>query len=108
VTGVPGGAAAARADEQKLAPAGKNFLPPVLLSDGRFWVNEWLSNYQEARIKKLAAADLPQLVYEAGLILGLEHIKGPPDGPPPKGETLVPSAGEIAEMEKAMRELADA
>ncbi|NUO54420.1 MAG: DUF2252 family protein [Polyangiaceae bacterium] len=108
VTGVPGGAAAARAAEQKLAPAGKNLLQPVLLSDGKFWVNEWLSNYQEARIKKLAAADLEPLVYEAGLILGLEHIKAPPEGKAPKGETLAPNANDVADMQKAMRELADA
>ncbi len=108
VSGVPGGAAAARAAEQKLAPTGRNLLAPVLLSDGKFWVNEWLSNYQEARIKKLAAADLSPLVYEAGLILGLEHIKAPPTGQAPKGETLAPKAGEVVEMQKMMRELADA
>jgi uncharacterized protein (DUF2252 family) len=107
VQGVAGGAAAARAAEQKLAPAGKKLLEPALLTDGRFWVNEWLSNYQEARIKKLTHADLSPLVYEAGLMLGLEHTKPLPDGPPPKPESLAPSQQEMAELAKTMRELAD-
>lgn len=79
VQGIPAGAADARADEQRRAGE-KGLLVPVLLPDNRFWVNEWLSNYQEVKIKKLTQADIEALVYEAGVMLGYEHLKQLPDG----------------------------
>lgn len=79
VKGIPAGAADARADEQRRAGS-KNLLVPVLLPDNRFWVNEWLSNYQEVKIKKLTQADVEALLFEAGVMLGYEHLKQLPDG----------------------------
>ncbi len=102
------GAADARAAEQKLAPGGRDLLTPRLLKDRKYWVNEWLANYQEARIKKLAPPDLVPLVYEAGLMLGLEHRKPLPDGAAPKPAALALGDARKAEISRSAKELADA
>jgi hypothetical protein len=88
-------------DESKLAPVGAR----------RFWVNEWLANYQEAKLKKLQTADLGPLVYEAGLWLATEHLR---DYPGPKGpvkhapaEKLAISIDLEADLRKNANELAD-
>ncbi len=108
VTPVPDGAASARADEQALPPAGRKLLAPALLPDGRFWVNEWLSNYQEARIKKLKGEDLESLVFESGIMLGREHTKPVPGAGAPTGDKLLPGDADAAALKRAMTELADA
>ncbi len=106
VSSLPGGAAIARA--QLDSAGGERLLAPMLLPDGRFWVNEWLANYQEAKLKKLRAEDLKPLVYEAALMLGREHAKPLPDGPAPSPDALEPKQADIVALEKAMKEMADA
>lgn len=85
IQGIPSGAADAKRDEQK-GPLGKKLLVPALLPDKKFWVNEWLSNYEEAKIKRLGAEDLRALSFEAGLVLAREHKKPLPDAPAPGGD----------------------
>jgi hypothetical protein len=105
---LPGGAVEHRADEQRKSGADKKLLLPALLPDQRFWVNEWLSNYQEAKVKKLEAQDLSSIAYEMGVELGQEHTKAIPGASTPKPEALAPTEPLSSEMRTAMRELADA
>jgi len=118
MTAIPGGAAEGRATAQKRA-GDKKHLVPLLLDESkgsptgarRFWVNEWLANYQEARIKKLASADLGPLVYESGLALAEEHLHdypgqgGPVKAPAP--DKLAISIDLEADIRKHSNELAD-
>ena len=115
---ITGGAADGRAREQREA-GNKKLLVPLLLEESklapvgarRFWVNEWLANYQEAKLKKLESADLDALVYEAGLWLAAEHLRDypGPNGPvkhvPP--DKLAVSIDLEADIRKNANELAD-
>lgn len=107
VKSLPGGAAIARSELDTSGP-GLKLLAPMLLPDGRFWVNEWLANYQEARLKKLQKEDLKSLVYELGLMLGREHVKPVPDGAAPAPGALALKEEDEKTLRKAMGELADA
>lgn len=107
VSSLPGGAALARA-QLDAAPGGEKLLAPMLLPDGRFWVNEWLANYQEAKLKKLKAEDLRPLVYEAALMLAREHTKALPDAAAPPAEALRLGATEVVSLRQTMVEMADA
>ncbi len=115
---IVGGAADGRDREQRAA-GDKRLLVPRLLDESklapvgarRFWVNEWLANYNEAKIKKLKAADLGPLVYEAGLWLAAEHLR---DYPGEKGPVKHPPADKLtisidleADIRKHANELAD-
>jgi hypothetical protein len=115
---IVGGAADGRDREQRDA-GNKKLLVPQLLDESklapvgarRFWVNEWLPNYQEARINKLETADLGPLVYEAGLWLAAEHLR---DYPGDKGtvkhapaDKLAVSIDLEADIRKHAGELAD-
>lgn len=115
---IVGGAADGRAREQRDA-GNKKLLVPQLLDESklspvgarRFWVNEWLANYQEAKLKKLETADLGPLVYEAGLWLASEHLRDYPSDkgvmkhPPP--DKLEISIDLEADIRKNAGELAD-
>lgn len=101
VKAIPAGAADARAAMQKAA-GDKKLLRPALLPNGKFWVNEWLTNYEEARIRKLMPADLRDLVFEAGVTLAGVHRSPLPDGPAPSATSLSPSA----ELEQSVRDVA--
>lgn len=115
---IVGGAADGRDREQREA-GDKKLLVPRLLDESklapvgarRFWVNEWLANYQEAKIKKLETADLGPLVYESGLWLAAEHMR---DYPGDKGivkhaptDKLAVSIDLEADIRKNAGELAD-
>lgn len=115
---IVGGAAEGRYREQKEA-GNKKLLVPQLLEESklapigarRFWVNEWITNYNEAKIKKLKAADLGPLVYEAGLWLAAEHLRDYPGDKgtvkPPPAQHLAISVDLEADIRKNAGELAD-
>ncbi|NUP09908.1 MAG: DUF2252 family protein [Polyangiaceae bacterium] len=107
VTAIPSGAADARASMQQSA-GNKTLLWPTLLPNGKFWVNEWLTNYEEARIKKLMPTDLSDLVYEAGLTLAAVHRTPLPDGTVPSSKALDIDASVESEVRKVAKDLADA
>lgn len=106
VKAIPSGAADAREDMQN-ASGNKKFLAPALLPGGRFWVNQWLTNYEEARIKKLAVADLEALVYEAGIALARVHRMPLPDGKAPSPQALALDASMESEVRKVAATLAN-
>lgn len=101
VKAIAAGAAEARAAMQQAA-GDKKLLRPTLLPNGKFWVNEWLTNYEEARIRKLMPTDLRDLVFEAGVTLATVHRSPLPDGPSPAKESLAMSS----ELEGTIREVA--
>lgn len=124
VTAQAGAAAAGRRAEQDRAKA-STLLVPLLLPGGKFWVNEWLANFQEVKIKKLEReADLEALAYEAGWDLTREHLgasaaerpatKGKPDKGKPDKEAeakrrqLELDAAHEAAVRRMSVELADA
>jgi hypothetical protein len=71
---IPGGAALARRSQQDQAGDVK-LLVPLRVPGSIFWVNEWMSRYEEVRIKRLEPPDLDVIAVEAGIMLAMQHQK---------------------------------
>jgi hypothetical protein len=101
---IPGGAALARRSQQDQANDVK-LLIPLRVPGSIFWVNEWMSRYEEVRIKRLEPPDLDAIAVEAGIMLAMQHQKRL-DDLEPKRPLLGPEVAR--EVEALAFELADA
>lgn len=104
VTLIPGGAALARRGQQDAAGDTK-LLIPLAVPGSIFWVNEWMSQYEEVRIKRLEPPDLDVIAVEAGIMLAMQHQKRVADLEP-KRPTVDPDVARA--VETLAFELADA
>jgi hypothetical protein len=101
---IPGGAALARRNQQDQAGDTK-LLVPLRVPGSIFWVNEWMSRYEEVRIKRLEPPDLDVIAVEAGIMLAMQHQKRVGDLEP-KRPVVEPEVSR--EVEALAFELADA